>query len=399
MALTKSFIPYGGYWSSAFCRWQGSLANENSLVLAAKTAKTFLASREIQPERLDSVALGHTVPQKHSFYGAPWVAGMLGAAGATGPTIGQACATPVSTLASAATAVETGMHACNLTITCDRTSNGPHMVYPNPKGIGGAGTTEDPVWDNFNLDPYAGNAMIDTAENVAREAGISRELLDEITLLRYRQYEESLADDRAFQRRYLVPVEIGKGRRATTIDADEGIHPTTEEGLAKLEPVSEGGVVTFGTQTHPADGNAGMFVCDRDTAASLSKDAKIQIQVLGFGSARVKKGFMPMAVVPAARQALEHAGVAIGDCRAIKTHNPFAINDAYMCRELDLAPDKINRYGSSLIYGHPQGPTGMRAIAELIEELALAGGGHGLFTGCAAGDTAMALVLRVGDAS
>jgi acetyl-CoA acetyltransferase len=59
---------------------------------------------------------------------------------------------------------------------------------------------------------------------------------------------------------------------------------------------------------------------------------------------------------------------------------------------------KMNNYGSSLVWGHPQAPMGMRAVIELIEELALRGGGWGLFSGCAAGDTAMAVVLEVGDA-
>jgi len=105
---------------------------------------------------------------------------------------------------------------------------------------------------------------------------------------------------------------------------------------------------------------------------------------------------MPMAVVPAARQALAAAGITLGDCKAIKTHNPFAVNDVYFCRELGLAPERVNCYGSSLVWGHPQAPTGLRSIAEVIEELVLAGGGHGLFSGCAAGDTAMAVVIKVG---
>jgi acetyl-CoA acetyltransferase len=88
--------------------------------------------------------------------------------------------------------------------------------------------------------------------------------------------------------------------------------------------------------------------------------------------------------------------VAVGDCKAFKTHNPFAINDVYFCRETGVAPEKVNRYGSPLVWGHPQAPTGLRAMIELIEELADAGGGIGLFSGCAAGDTAMAVVLRVG---
>ena len=105
---------------------------------------------------------------------------------------------------------------------------------------------------------------------------------------------------------------------------------------------------------------------------------------------------MAKATVPAARKALDAAGVAVDGLDAIKTHNPFAVNDIYLARELGLKIEDFNNYGSSLIYGHPQGPTGMRLVIETIEELALKGGGTGLFTGCAAGDTAAAVVVRVG---
>jgi acetyl-CoA acetyltransferase len=92
------------------------------------------------------------------------------------------------------------------------------------------------------------------------------------------------------------------------------------------------------------------------------------------------------------------AGLAIGDLAAIKSHNPFAVNDIVFARATGCDLMAMNNYGSSLVWGHPQGPTGMRSIIELIEELVLRGGGHGLFQGCAAGDTAMAVVLTVGDA-
>jgi len=71
------------------------------------------------------------------------------------------------------------------------------------------------------------------------------------------------------------------------------------------------------------------------------------------------------------------------------------VNDVLFAREAGISADDMNNFGSSLIWGHPQAPTGMRLIIELIEELVLRGGGRGLFTGCAAGDTAMALVLSV----
>lgn len=396
MALEKTFIPYGTSWSSPFCKWQGSLAHLHAMELAADVARRVLAERDISTETFDGLTLGMTVPQRQSFYGAPWMAGLVGAEGVTGPTISQACATSARVLASAAMEVETGLRECVLAITCDRTSNGPHVYYPNPQGIGGTGQAEDWVWDNFNEDPHAKGPMIQTAENVARKVGISREEQDAVALLRFEQYQEALADDRSFQKRYMAPVELRKGKKVIgTVEADEGVFPTTAEGLAGLRPMLPDGTVTFGSQTHPADGNAGMIVCTSDRARSLARDTGITVQVLAFGEARVEKGYMPMAMVPAARQALRNAGVAIDDCAAIKTHDPFAVNDVYFGRELGLDQEKVNRYGCPLVWGHPQGPTGMRAIIELIEELAAGGGGVGLFSGCAAGDTAMAVVLRV----
>ncbi len=340
------------------------------------------------------MVLGHTVTQAHDFYGAPWVAAMIGTPGITGPVISQACATSARVVAVAAAEIETESSECLLGLTCDRTSNGPHILYPDPGGFGGKGKAEDPVWDNFNYDPYAKSSMIQTAENVAREAGITREEQDQVALLRHEQYQDALADDRAFQRRFMVPAKVDHKKKAVAIEADEGVYPTTKEGLAKLQPVLDRGTVTFGTQTHPADGNAGIVLTTRDRAHSMGRD-NITIQVLGFGSARAKKGYMGMATVPAARRALEQSDIELGDVTAFKTHNPFAVNDIYFCRELGIATETCNRFGSPLIYGHPQGPTGTRVIAELIEELVIRGGGYGLFSGCAGGDTAMAVAVKV----
>jgi acetyl-CoA acetyltransferase len=93
--------------------------------------------------------------------------------------------------------------------------------------------------------------------------------------------------------------------------------------------------------------------------------------------------------------ALKNAGIEVKDLAAVKTHNPFSVNDIVMGRLMKI-PEKIfNNYGSSIIFGHPQGPTGARCMVELIEELVKIGGGYGLFAGCAAGDTGAAVVFRV----
>ncbi len=395
MALQNAYIPYGGYWSTPFCRWQGSLSGYHSIELAAQVGRTHLEAHDIGPETFDGVVLGMTVTQRQGFYGAPWLAGMLGIEGVTGPTVSQACATSARAIASAALEIETGQRGCILAVTCDRTSNGPHIYYPDPAGPGGQGSFEDPVLGNMNDDPHARVAMVQTAENLVAETGISREEQDSMTLLRYEQYRQALADDRAFQQLYMRPVDLlRRGKIVGKIDVDEGVHETTAEGLARLRPVADGGTVTFGSQTHPADGNAGMIVCGQDQAIDLSREA-VSIRLVSYGEARVESGLMPKAVVPAAQHALERAGVQASQCGAIKTHNPFAASDVFFCRSMGVTPDDVNNYGSTLIWGHPQAPMGMRAVIELIEELVIKGGGYGLFSGCAGGDSAMAVVVEV----
>jgi acetyl-CoA acetyltransferase len=399
MPFEKAFIPYDGYWSTPFCRWQGNFAHLHAMVFAAEVCRGALPPRRMSPEIFDGLILGMTVPQKHCFYGVPWMAGMIGASGLTGPTIGQACATSAKCIAHASGGVELGHNENILIITCDRTSNGPHIYYPNPLGTGGTGDKEDWVWDNFGYDPYAKNAMIETAENVAREVGVSKEEQDEVALLRYNQYQDALKDNSAFLNRFMVvPIDVKdpSGRRVVaTVNGDEGVFPTTAEGLARLRPVLEGGTVSYGTQTYPADGNTGVVVTTREKASELSRDRNVEIQILSYAEERAKRGYMAMSIVPAARKALSSAGIEIKDVKAIKTHTPFAVNDVYFCREMGIKWEDMNNYGCSLVWGHPQGPTGARLIIELIEELVIKGGGYGLFDGCAAGDTAASVVLKV----
>jgi acetyl-CoA acetyltransferase len=243
--------------------------------------------------------------------------------------------------------------------------------------------------------------MTQTAENCAAKWKVSTAEQHAVVLRRYEQYLEATrqSDGISFQHRYMqLPLDVPDARfrkTVTVLDGDEGINETTAAGLAKLKPVKENGTVTFGGQTHPADGTAGMVITTKEKAAELSADEKITISIESFGQARVEMAWMPSAPVPAARRALQAAGITIGDISAIKSHNPFVVNDIIFAREMGVDVLAMNNYGCSLIWGHPQGPTGMRTIMELIEELVLKGGGYGLFQGCAAGDSAMAVVIKV----
>jgi acetyl-CoA acetyltransferase family protein len=394
MKFDSAYLSARHLWSSPFARWQGSLAEVSSLDLAVAVTQGALSRRQFDPARVSQIVLGSTIPQAQVFYGAPWIAARLGMTGISGPHIAQACATSVACIVAAAQSVELERQAASLVVTTDRTSNGPLLVYPRSQSPGGAPLTEHWVLDNFSADPWTGEAMIKTAEAVATDGAMSRQAIDELTLFRYTQYQRALAHDRAFQRPWMEPVSIAKGRSKLELDCDEGVHPYTAEGLAGLKPVLGGGVTTFGSQTHPADGTAGAIVGNETLARELAAGDGV-VRILSAGFARAEKGRMPKAATSAAQKALASAGLSWSDIKLVTSHNPFAVNDLWFTQQTGFPLERMNTYGCSLIFGHPQGPTGMRSIVELVHALKEVGGGLGLFTGCAAGDTGAALVLEL----
>lgn len=396
MRYSDVAIPAGMAWSSPFVRWQGSLADISSINVAEAVTSAALKDRGLDPREVAGIVLGWTVPQPEIFYGAPTLAARIGAATTSGPMISQACATSVACVHAAASNVAAG-GGTQLVVTTDRTSNGPHLVYPARNQPGGAPQTEHWVLDSFERDPWAGTSMLSGADLVAKEAGVTRADLDQLAVLRWQQYTSALADDRAFQRRYMVPVRIPRPRaEPLVVDADEGVRPIEPEKAAALAPVALGGVHTFATQTHPADGCAGAVVASVAVARELSAGQGVA-RVLASGFARVAKSHMPQALAPAAHDALHAADLQVASLDAVTTHNPFAVNDLYFAQTTGTPLERMNAHGCSLIFGHPQAPTGLRSIVELIEELRVRGGGRGLFTGCAAGDVGAALVVEVND--
>jgi len=399
--MAIAHVPYGAYWSTPFARWQGAFQHLHSLQFAAHVARGAMAERGLGIEVLDYVAYGYTVIQPNIFYGAPWFSALIGAEHLPGPTVNQACATGPRLIATVAGEMALGNADVALVAAGDRLSNGAHVYYPAPGGPGGTGASENWVLDSFNHDPWACNAMVDTAENVARRDGIGTAEQHDLVLHRHAQYQAALADGRAFQRRYMaddfaVP-DAGFRKTVAAVQGDQGIQPADPEKMARLKPVREGGSVTFAGQTHPADGNAGMILCaDADRAAELGKPGGPRVQILAVTQAREGKGLMPAAPILATRRALDSTGLTIGHIDAIKSHNPFAVNDISFARAFGIDWRGMNNFGSSLIWGHPQGPTGLRGVIELIEELEMRGGGTGLFQGCAAGDSALAVIVRVG---
>src|SRR3954454_9097609 len=209
MRFENRYIPLEGAWSSPFVRWQGPAAELSSLDVAAQVTERALRERGNGAE-IDELVLGLTVPQRQSFYGAPTLAARLGLGDVTGPLIMQACATSVACVHAAAA----GGDGTRLVVVTDRTSNGPHVVYPSAGAPGGTPASENWVLDSFGCDPNTGEGMLATAERVAAQGGFTKAEVDAVTARRWEQYEESL---NGFQQRWMVPITVGSKRKPTEI--------------------------------------------------------------------------------------------------------------------------------------------------------------------------------------
>ncbi len=390
--LSKAFIPYRGYYSSPFVRWQGAFANDNAIVLGADTSKKWFKHKQWNPTIIDYFIYGMSVHQKHGFWANTWAPALMGAELTTGMTIHQACTTAATVIYQAAVGVETGMYTLPYCLVGDRISNSPHCVWPNPKGKGGKVESEDWVTDNFNKDPWAGQSMIQTADNMARLGKMTRNQLDDCTLLRHEQYKKSLENDREFQKKYMF--DVG----SVETDEGDGKRPSrqlTEKLLRRLKPVFKDAIQTQGHETFPADGHCGIIVTTKEKSKELSEYQSVTIQIISYGYARCGKALMPVAAVPATQMAIEKAGLKSTDLKVIKHHNAFVSNDVYLAQEMGFDIETMNNYGSPLVYGHPQSPVLARLMIEGIEETIMLGGGYLLVAGGAAGDSGAAIILKI----
>jgi acetyl-CoA acetyltransferase len=153
--------------------------------------------------------------------------------------------------------------------------------------------------------------------------------------------------------------------------------------------------VTTGTQTHAADGMATLLVTTAEKARQLSPRPEVVIQFIAKAEVRTHPAFMPEAPALAVQRLLAKTGLTMADMAVVKSHNPFAINDAIFAKVLEYDWRRVNKTGCSLVWGHPQGPTLTRILIEGLEEAVDLGGGNVLLFGCAAGDVGIAALFRV----
>jgi len=259
--------------------------------------------------------------------------------------------------------------------------------------LGKSPALEDSLWEALR-DTYVDLAMGETAENLAEKYDLSRGCVDEFAL-RSQQLAAEAWDSGAFKDEVIpVPVRNSKTRQVEVFDRDEHMRPkTTLEGLAKLKPVfRENGVVTAGNASGIGDGAAALVVSSKEFAKS--RGLRTLGRLVSWGIAGVDPAIMGIGPVPAARIALQRAGLTLDDMDLIEINEAFAPQACAVERELKIPREKLNTAGGAIALSHPLAASGARITAHLLHTLKSRGLRYGLGSACIGGGQGIALVVE-----
>ena len=246
---------------------------------------------------------------------------------------------------------------------------------------------KDGLWDAFN-----GYHMGQTAENVAKQWQISRDMQDEFALASQNKAEAAqkagkFADE-------IVPFVV-KGRKGdVTVDADEYIrHGATLDSLAKLKPAFvKDGTVTAGNASGINDGAAAVLVMSE--AEAVRRGLKPLARIASYATAGLDPSVMGCGPIPASRKALEKAGWKVADLDLIEANEAFAAQACAVNKDLGWDTSKVNVNGGAIAIGHPIGASGARILNTLLFEMQRSGANKGLATLCIGGGMGVAMCLE-----
>ena len=237
------------------------------------------------------------------------------------------------------------------------------------------------------------SGMIETAENLAKEYGITREAADEYAARSQQRAAAAWAAGKFADEVVPVTVPQKKGD-AIVVDRDEGIRAeTTVQTLAKLKPLMPGGTVTAGNSSQQNDAAAACLVVEESLLPQLGLDPAGFL--VGWAAAGCHPATMGIGPVPAVKRLFERTGLSFGQMDLVELNEAFAVQVLAVLKGWNWDdPDRLNVNGSGISLGHPIGATGVRILTTLLHELKRRGGRYGLETMCIGGGQGVAAVFE-----
>lgn len=237
------------------------------------------------------------------------------------------------------------------------------------------------------------SGMPETAENLAKEYGITREEADSFSVMSHNRATAAWAQGRFDQEVVPVPVPQKKGE-PVMFSKDEGIRPDTSiETLARLRPVLKNGTVTAGNASQQNDAAAACLIVAEDRLASLN------LEPMAFFTAWAASGCDPAKMgigpVPAVARLFAKTGLSFDDLDLVELNEAFAVQALAVLKAWHWDdPDRLNPNGGGISLGHPIGATGVRMLTTLLHELARRKGRYGLETMCIGGGQGLAALFE-----
>ncbi len=271
-------------------------------------------------------------------------------------------------------------------------SQAPHAI-PLRGGVKmGSATMVDTMLYDALVDPFLNIHMGNTAENVAKQFGITRQEQDEFALAS--QHKAAAAIKAGIFKDQIVPVVIKSKKGDVTVDTDEGPRAdTTIENLAKLRPAfDKEGTVTAGNASSINDGAAAVMLMTRKEADK--RGLKPLATIKSWAHAGVDPSIMGTGPIPASKKALEKAGWTVGDLDLIEANEAFAAQAISVNREMKWDLSKVNVNGGAIAIGHPVGASGARVLTTLLYEMNKRDAKKGIATLCIGGGMGVAMCVE-----
>ncbi len=370
-------------------RYGGALANARPDDLAAHVIRAAVDRNDLPVEEIDEVYMGCTNQAGEDNRNVARMGLLLAGlpVEVPGVTVNRLCASGLEAVNQAARQIKLGEADLVLAGGVESMTRAPlAMPKPDRSFPRGGPTVYDTTigWRFVNPrmeELHGTDSMGQTAENVARRFGVSREDQDEFALESHRRALAAQETGRFDDEIVPVPVPQPKGE-PVTVHSDEGPRAdTTLEKLGRLRPAfSEGGTVTAGNSSQINDGAACLVLASPERAKALGREPLARI--VSTGAAGVEPSVMGIGPIPATRKALAGAGLSVRDIDLVELNEAFASQVLACARELELDLERLNVNGGAIALGHPLGASGARLIGTLIHEMRRRGAQRGLATMC-----------------
>ncbi|UGS92510.1 acetyl-CoA C-acyltransferase family protein [Ralstonia wenshanensis] len=373
----------------------GSLKDVAPCELGALVVREALARAGVKGEEVGHVVFGHVINTEPRDMYLSRVAAVNGGVSAETPAfnVNRLCGSGLQAVVSAAQTILLGDADVAIAGGAESMSRAPYLA---PAARWGSRMGDAKMVDMMLgalHDPFHTIHMGVTAENVAREFGISREQQDQTALESHQRASRAIRA--GYFKDQIVPVTIKSRKGDIQFDTDEHVrHDATIDDMTKLKPVfaKENGTVTAGNASGLNDAGAALVLMERSVAEK--RGLKPLARLVSYGHAGVDPKIMGIGPVPATRKALERAGLSVKDLDVIEANEAFAAQACAVTKELGLDPAKVNPNGSGISLGHPIGATGALITVKALHELQRIGGRYALVTMCIGGGQGIAAVFE-----